>query len=200
MALRRVTVNKIPGRAIYSSAYYRGLECLLNMWPEIKKAVPGATLEIFYGWQSWIAFQGEDAMYHRIVKLLEDLKDQGVTEHGRVSHLQLQEEMEKSSVWLYPTEFQEIHCITALKQNLAGNKIVCTDVAALKETAGPNATFIETDRLYSDGYSQGKFVKAAIDALKTSLTEEQIKTQQDWAKKFTWNNVAKQWAEVIDEA
>jgi glycosyltransferase involved in cell wall biosynthesis len=190
-------MKKLPHRVIYSSAYYRGLECLLNMWPEIRKEVPDATLEIFYGWESWVAFQGEDELYHRITALLEKLKKHGVTEHGRVSHKQLQEEMDKSSVWLYPTEFQEIHCITAVKQNLAGNKVVCTDVAALKETAGPNATLIETDRIYGDSYSQQKFVKAAIDALDNPLTEEQIKVQQDWAKQFTWESVAKSWAEVI---
>lgn len=185
-------------KAIYSSAYYRGLECLLNMWPKIREKCPEATLEIYYGWQSWVAFQGEDNLYHRICKQLEDLSDQGVTEHGRVSHAELQKAMEASDVWLYPTEFKEIHCITALKQNLAGNKIVCTDVAALKETSGPNATLIETDRLYSDEYSQNKFIEAAIDALQNPLTDEQKKTQIDWAKQFTWDKVAEQWLEVIN--
>lgn len=185
-------------KAIYSSAYYRGLECLLNMWPEIRKGAPDATLDIYYGWQSWIAFQGKDSLYERITQKLEDLKDQGVTEHGRVSHAELQKAMEASDVWLYPTEFKEIHCITALKQNLAGNKVVCTDVAALKETAGPNATFIETDRLYSDEYSQQKFIKEAIKALTTPLTEEEKQKQIEWAKQFTWANVAKEWAEVIN--
>lgn len=185
-------------KAIYSSAYYRGLECLLNMWPKIREQCPDATLDIYYGWQSWVAFQGKDDLYHRICGKLEDLADQGVTEHGRVSHAELQKAMEEADVWLYPTEFKEIHCITALKQNLAGNKIVCTDVAALKETAGPNATFIETDRLYSDEYSQQKFIEAAIEALKTPLTKEQKKTQIDWVKQFTWDKVADQWLEVIN--
>ena len=33
---------------------------------------------------------------------------------------------------------------------MAGMKPVITDVAALKETGGPEATFIETDRIYYD--------------------------------------------------
>lgn len=168
------------------------------MWPKIREQCPDATLDIYYGWQSWVAFQGKDDLYHRICGKLEDLADQGVTEHGRVSHAELQKAMEVADVWLYPTEFKEIHCITALKQNLAGNKIVCTDVAALKETAGPNATFIETDRLYSDEYSQGKFIEAAIKALKNPLTAKEKKTQIDWAKQFTWQKVSEQWLEVIN--
>lgn len=183
-------------KAIYSSAYYRGLEALLQMWPKIKERAPDATLDIYYGWESWVTVKGKDDLYYRITKLLEDLKGQGVTEHGRVSHAELAKAMEESDVWLYPTEFEEINCITALKQNAAGNHIVITDVAALKETGGPFAKFIETDVIYSDEYNKKKFIDAAVEAL--TKPNENKEAQKEWSKQFHWDQIAKQWSEAIE--
>lgn len=183
-------------KAIYSSAYYRGLEALLVMWPRIKEKAPDAELDIYYGWESWVSAQGKDALYHRITRLLEKNKELGVREHGRVSHAELHKAMNEADVWLYPTEFPEINCITALKQNAAGNHIVCTDVAALVETGGPHAVFIETDIIYGDEYNQDKFIDAAVEALTTP--NKNAKKQKEWVKQFHWDKIAEQWSEVIN--
>ena len=177
----------------YFSAYYRGLEVLLALWPKIKEQVPQATLDIYYGWGSWVSVEGEDDFYHRMNKKFEALKEHGVTEHGRVSHEELAKVMSQTKVWAYPTEFTEIFCITAIKAQLARCKSVITDVAALKETGGSQASVIETDLIYSDEYSRKKFVDAVVKALKS---DEKIDPKE--AKKYAWNKVAKQWLEVID--
>lgn len=187
--------EKKPYSVIYPSAYYRGLETLLSMWEDIRKEVPEATLDIYYGWESWVAYQGEDDFYNRIVDKLDALKDQGVTEHGRVDHKTLADKFEESKVWAYPTEFPEIHCITALKANMAGCKPVITDVAALKETGGPNATFIETDKIYTDQYNRNKFVKAVVKALKE---DHDTIEQMEFAKQHSWESVAKEWERTIN--
>lgn len=188
-------IDKKPYSVIYPSAYYRGLEVLVNLWPQVKKEVPEATLDIYYGWESWVSAEGEDAFYQRMTKKLKDGKKLGITEHGRVDHQTLANKYAEAKVWAYPTEFPEIFCITAVKANLAGCKPVITDVAALKETGGPNATYIETDRIYHDQYSQDKFVKELVKALKEEHnTEEQIK----WAKQHDWSEISKAWKEVID--
>lgn len=187
--------EKKANSVIYPSAYYRGLERLLAMWPKIKEQVPDATLDIYYGWQSWVTMEGEDDFYKRMLVKFKEMKKLGVTEHGRVDHKTLAQKMGESKVWAYPTEFPEIFCITAVKANLAGCKPVITDVAALKETGGPSATMIETDIIYSDQYAQKKFVDAVVKSLK----EEHDSTDQtEWAKQFDWSNVAKQWKDVID--
>lgn len=189
------SVKKRPYSVIYPSAYYRGLECLLGVWKDVKKEVPEATLDVYYGWQSWVANEGEDDFYHRMVKLFDELKDYGVTEHGRVDHQTLADKYMETKVWAYPTEFPEIHCITAVKANLAGCKPVITDVAALRETGGPSASIISTDKIYTDEYNQNKFKKELIKALKE---EHDPKVQQEWAKQFDWVNVAKDWKESIN--
>ncbi|NDD86076.1 glycosyltransferase family 1 protein, partial [bacterium] len=78
-------INKRKHSVGYFSAYYRGLECLLGMWETIREKVPDATLDVYYGWESWVGLQGEDDFYHRMEQRFRELADKGVTVHGRVS-------------------------------------------------------------------------------------------------------------------
>ena len=141
--------------------------------------------------------EGEDAFYKRFTRKLELAKEFGVTEHGRVSHTELADAMLGAHVWAYPTEFKEINCITALKANASGLTPIITDVAALKETGGPEATYIETDTLYSDEYSKQKFVKEVVKALKEKPDPARIKRQREWVEQFTWDKIAGQWKDAI---
>ena len=175
----------------YFSAYYRGLECLLHMWPAIRKEVPNATLDVYYGWESWLALEGEDDFYHRMCELFDELSSHGVSVHGRVSHEELAKAMAEIQVWAYPTEFQEIHCITALKAQEAECYPVYTSVGALNETV-KSGTKIRTQRIYSDQYKQEQFIAAVVEALKEGKTGKPVPNSD-------WSDVAKQWDNVIKE-
>jgi glycosyltransferase involved in cell wall biosynthesis len=175
----------------YFSAYYRGLECLLKLWPDIRKEVPDATLDIYYGWQSWDALEGANgrAFKARILTLLDELKDHGVTEHGRVSHEDLAKVMKQTAVWAYPTEFYEIHCITALKAQEAGCWPVVTNVGALAETV-VTGDKIDCANIYSNDYAQAKFIKAVVSTLKDGKKSVPVDG-------VSWADVASQWAKVV---
>lgn len=176
---------KRPNSVGYFSAYYRGLECLLDMWPKIRESVPDATLDVYYGWESWVALEGEDDFYHRMEAKFKALASEGVTVHGRVSHKELATAMNKIQVWAYPTQFEEIHCITALKAQEAGCYPVVTSVGALKETV-QCGTKINTRKIYTDEYQQEKFIKAVVTALKDGLVGSPV-------PKTDWEDVAREW-------
>ena len=175
----------------YFSAYYRGLECLLDMWPAIRKEVPDATLDVYYGWESWIALEGEDAFYTKMEQRFADLSGEGVTVHGRVSHIELAKAMRTIQVWAYPTQFPEIHCITALKAQEAECYPVVTNVAALAETV-QSGDKIRTQRIYIDDYQKEKFVKKVVEALKEGKTGTPVPN-------CDWSDVAEQWENAIEE-
>ena len=175
----------------YFSAYYRGLECLLKMWPSIREKVPDATLDVYYGWESWLGLEGPDDFYERMEAKFEEMKDQGVTVHGRVSHEVLANAMKEIQVWAYPTEFTEIHCITALKAQEAGCYPVVTNVGALAETV-QSGVKLKTQRIYTDEYQQEQFVEAVVNALKNNLTGTSVEGTD-------WSDVAQKWDEVIKE-
>ena len=175
----------------YFSAYYRGLECLLGMWEAIRKEVPDATLDVYYGWESWIGLQGEDDFYERMEQRFRELANKGVTVHGRVSHVELANAMKEIQVWAYPTEFPEIHCITALKAQEAGCYPVVTNVGALSETV-QSGTKVRTLKIYTDTYQQEKFAAAVVQALKERKTGTPVPNTD-------WSDVAKQWDSIIKE-
>jgi glycosyltransferase involved in cell wall biosynthesis len=175
----------------YFSAYYRGLECLLRMWPKIREEVPDATLDVYYGWESWIALEGQDDFYERMERKFADLASHGVTVHGRVSHGELARAMGSIQVWAYPTDFPEIHCITALKAQEAGCWPVCTTVAALPETVQCGDK-IRTQRIYNDEYKQEQFIKAVVAALREGKTGTPVPN-------CDWSDVAQDWHKLITE-
>jgi hypothetical protein len=120
----------------------------------------------------------------------QELKDQGVTIHGRVSHVELAKAMKKIQVWAYPTQFPEIHCITALKAQEAFCYPVTTNVAALAETV-QSGDKLATRKMYVDEYQQEKFVNKVVAALKEGKLGTPVPNTD-------WSDVAKQWDSAIE--
>lgn len=179
------TTNKRPHSVGYFSAYYRGLECLLDMWLKIREAIPDATLDVYYGWESWVSLEGEDDFYKTMEAKFEKYKEHGVTVHGRLSHQELADAMKTIQVWAYPTQFTEIHCITALKAQEAKCYPVTTNVAALAETVR-SGDKLATKKIYIDEYQQEKFIKKVVAALQEGKLGTPVPN-------CDWLDVAKQW-------
>jgi glycosyltransferase involved in cell wall biosynthesis len=177
----------------YFSSYDRGLECLLDMWPEIHKRVSDATLDIYYGWDTFDAAHRSNPLKMKwkwqMIRKLYSLKDMGVAEHGRVSHEELAKAMKEIEVWAYPTEFTEIHCITALKAQEAGCYPIVTAVAALNETV-QSGYKLKYDDIYTNKEAQQAFIAAVVDALTSD------ETTGNPVSGVYWTDVAKSWAKA----
>ena len=124
-----------PKKVIYTSSYDRGLEHLLKIWPDVVKAVPEAELHVFYGWDLFARFYGDNPERMAWKKKIDDMMEhKGVTHHGRVSQPQIVKEMKKCGIWAYPTHFGEISCITAMKAQALGCIPIVINYAALETT------------------------------------------------------------------
>lgn len=178
----------------YFSSYDRGLECLLEMWPEVVKEVPEATLDIYYGWDIFDKVNSKNPELMRwrfmMTQKIRSLKDSGVTEHGRVSHTELAKAMKEIKVWAYPTEFTEIHCITALKAQEAGCIPVTTGCYALEETVQDNTYTVKCEDIYSNQDKQKEFIQKLTEALKSNHITPPV-TGVDWS------DVAQVWDKVF---
>ena len=123
-------------KLFWGSSYDRGLDILLLMWPDIKKAYPDAELHIAYGWDLFdkaaVNNKERQEWKNDVVALM---KQDGVTEYGRVGKDKLEEIRSSCGVWAYPTYFTEIFCITALEAQNDGLVPVTMTLGALKETA-----------------------------------------------------------------
>lgn len=183
-------------KVIYTSSYDRGLLHLLEMWGDVKKEVPDATLDIYYGWQLFDQFySGNPGSMDWKEKIIKLINQDGVKENGRVPQPQLKKIIEEAGIWAYPTHFGEINCISAIKAQAYGCEPVVVNYAALKETVQFGRK-VEGD-IY-DQETKDKFKAELIDALKNPMSEEKRKEMQAWAQeKYSWNKIAKEWEEMI---
>lgn len=183
-------------RMIYTSSYDRGIQHLLQVWSEIKAEVPDAELHLFYGWDTY------DKMMEKGMrppafkqKMVELMKQDGITEHGRVGHKQLNKEFQKSGLWVYPSHFEEISCISAMKAQANGCIPVCTNYAALAETV-KKGVIIEGN--CKDQEIVKEFKESIIRILKDEETQESIRQELLCFKEsFSWELVAQQWNETF---
>lgn len=138
--------SKVPGRVVYCSSPDRGLHWLLQEWPAIKRAVPHATLRIFYRLQPWIDGFSDVAysppieeLRSRAVYIQECLRrmsgpEWGITVLDSVSREQIEREMCAAEVLAYPcdtTRWSEGFSCTVLEACAARACPVITDCDAL---------------------------------------------------------------------
>ena len=190
--------NRSPHSIIWSSSYDRGLVWLLNMWPEIKKQVPDATLDIYYGWNLYdIVHKGNPARAQWKTQMVKMMQQNGMKEHGRVGHRELERAFGESAVWGYSTDFQEISCISAMKAQAYGAIPVVPLYAALKESVCCGGLKLDIDITEKSG--RNIYAKELISLLKDEKRQEEIrKTMMECAKeRFLWSKIAIQWHELI---
>lgn len=192
--LQKVNVRKNAHRVFYGSSPDRGLEGLLDIWPEVKKAIPGAELHVCYGFELYFKLRGHVKRYRDWYEMMmEKLKQPGVVHHGKVGEKELYDIAASCAVWAYPTTFQEIDCITARYCQALGTVPLVFDYAALKTTVqrGVRLAVDPFDRKSLPAYRD-----ELIRQLKGPKTFDDIKEN---AKNFDWKQRAKEWIEVFNE-
>lgn len=183
-----------PHRVIYTSSYDRGLQHLLEIWGEVRKSVTDAELHIFYGWNTYDKMVNVGSRPIEYKNAMVALMNQpGVFEHGRVGHKQLNKEFQMSGVWAYPSHFEEISCISAMKAQANGCVPVCTDYAALSETV---KTGVKIKGRLEDGNLK-EFKEKLIETLdekQQQILREEVLKHKDG---FGWDKVAQSWKENL---
>lgn len=184
-----------PKTCIWSSSYDRGLKHLLDIWPDVIKEVPDATLRVFYGWQLFDKFYYNNPERQewkaRIEKMM---KGKGIYHGGRISQGEMEKEYKAAGLWVYPTDFYEINCISAIKAQAFGAVPITMNYAALKETVqfGTKVLGDIWDKETKNIYKQGLIV-----ALTAKHNREEM---MKWARnKYNWKSVISLWIKEFNE-
>lgn len=190
--------DRDPHRMIYTSSHVRGLAYIYEIWPEIKKAVPDATLDVYYGRGSYDAVhKGNPERMKWMDGMIAKAKAlDGVTDHGKVSQTDIVRHAFESGIWVYPCPFPEIYCITAIKMQAGGAVPVASNYAALDETIqfGHKQNFAE----FSE-HDLEKYKETLIWWLQHPEEQEMVRLKmQGWARTKTWLAVAEQWNEEFE--
>lgn len=165
---------------LYSSCPERGLKRLLEeIWPELIRRIPDAKLRIC-NYNTFPRNPEEVAMLEIINKTA------SIEYLGRLDTSALYAEMRLSEFWLYPTDFKETSCITAME--MLASRVICLyyPLAGLEETLGD----------YGIPISRGNEIDTIL-----SLTEEQKTSIRErgleYAKTCDWGTRAKVWQKIL---
>ena len=188
-----VNVNKVKNSFIYSSATDRGLETLLEMWPQIVAQLPDATLNVCTPPYS-------ERWGYKPPEM------QGVTWLGALSPKKLYEQISKSEYWLYPSKYPETYCISALEMMLGGVKIVSTNTGNLDSLLNGRGKIVDSGKLIIDVMNESMDMifrdnGTCHDDKKFhyewyNTTVNNLK----WVKKQSWKNRVNQWLTVLENA
>lgn len=192
--IESIKEEKDPLKIVWGSSYDRGIEYFLDIIHEVKKTIKVKPV-VFYGWDNF------DKMYSNNPEQMkwkqgiqQRFLEEGVEDLGRISHKQVLKQMAQASIWLYPTGFWEISCITCIKAQALGAIPVTTGYAALDET--------QQFGYKSGGVKEYMVVpeedkhKMAVKVLEYIKDQPDTKEMQDWAKeRYSYQSLCDQWAE-----
>jgi glycosyltransferase involved in cell wall biosynthesis len=176
-------IEKIPYRFIYSSCPQRGLNYLIDILPRIKEKYPETTLYVFIN---------KRLADNNTLKTMEDLDYVYINE--RIPQDQLAIEFLKSDIWLYPTNFPEAYCITALEAMASKCLVATVNHCGLGNVVQGKGVICNTPITENlDDLVEKLFFVLERPALKTHF----IDTAYNWAVEQTYEKLAKEWKHKI---
>jgi glycosyltransferase involved in cell wall biosynthesis len=181
--------GEIPLRATFSSSPDRGLSKLLDLWPEVCNMVPRdrPELHVYYGFDNWRKIAELQGAPPHVLRQIDRLEARvkaapNVVYHGRAGQAEVARSYLRSQLWLYPTDFEETSCITAMEAQAAGCKVVAARCGAVPETA-PDGYFVDGPA------TRPGFDARFLEHVRAALVDDccVVKTPRSWA------DVAREW-------
>ncbi len=172
---------------LYQSRPERGLENLVSkdgIMEQLIKVRPDAHLYVC-GYEHSVPENQE--YYAGLFDRVEELPN--CTNMGSLSKEELADVQRVAHALVYPTEFQEVSCISAMEAMKAGLPMITSHYAALPETCKGSGT--KLIRHKKGRVSVGRFVSAIKELEPGSDQYEELwRTQLRAGKAFTWSRVA----------
>lgn len=197
----------------YCSSPDRGLHCLLEWWPLIRKEVPDAELRIYYkvdpwlqsvrnlwydhGLREWyeIGFRARyiEEAFRRIGRNGEN----GVTVVGPIPNREMARELMRTEVFAYPCDtvrWTEGFSVATLDACAAGCATLISDIDAIGDVHGM-ATHVIPGRPTS---RDSAWIDAIINGMTDSKFQEDAKAKGiPHAARHSRESIASQWDEVL---
>jgi hypothetical protein len=172
-------INKKKNRFVFTSGPARGLGRVLELWPEICNKLENAELK-FATYTNFPCTEEDNKMQEIISKY------NNIHFMGKLNPIELYELQASSDYWLYPTNFDETSCITALE--MLYNEVICVYY--------PRAGLTDTVGEFGIKVSEGNEINSIIN-----LTEEdkiRIRASgKKYAEECSWENRANTWFNLI---
>jgi glycosyltransferase involved in cell wall biosynthesis len=199
-------VERQKRKFVWSSSPDRGLDTLLQMWPQIREKFFDAELHVYYGWESIdqiLSYYDDHPLAGfkaDVENIIEQLggEEGGIFWHGRVDQDTLAKEFLTADMWLYPTYFLETCCITALETQAAGVIPLTSNRGALKETVALDSNLIDG---WPNNFDYEERYVAKLEEILTqprAFTDQMREASKEFAAQYSWDAAWHQWIEAID--
>jgi tetratricopeptide (TPR) repeat protein len=175
-------IEKVKNSFIWTSDPSRGLKYLLMMFPKIKTRIPDATLNIFCNQELLGEFEKEFISNN----------SEYIHLHPRKSQDEIALEFLKSDVWLYPTDFEETYCITAVEAQISRCLCLSVDIGSLSEILDDRGITVKGK--INEESTQNNL----LEYLYLIMEDEDLKTTfldnaYNWAIEQDYSSLAKEW-------
>lgn len=193
-------------KVLYSSNPNRGLSILGDMWGEITERIPQIKLNVLYGWNGLKTWRTDDVWKADIEKeqaeILEKFRPyDNVNFMGRLTKKELAEEMLESSFLLYPANFFETFCLSALESQIAGMIVITSDLGALHTTVND----YENRKIVADPKS-AEYKKIFIDSLVVLINDSKemelcsnYNRTKTYSSNCDWKDISLEWQKNLWE-
>jgi len=179
--------EKKPLKVVFSSSPDRGLVQTIAI---VKKAreISGLdlTLDCFYGFEN-MRKAGQNEWADRIQAQID--ANPFVTMHGQVSKRILMQHFKEAAVWLYPADFIETYCITAIEALCAGTWPIVRPMGALPYTLHEAVEKDMCDFVECEANTEAN-IGIWAKALMSAVIDQKWRRVKVDHEKYSWERVA----------
>lgn len=180
-------------KVVYASSPDRGIDRALSVMDKVVAILPKAKLHVYYGFDNMFKNgMGEEAK--RLQRLIDERPY--VVQHGNLDQVALAKELSSAAVWLYPTNFLETFCITALEMLASRVYPVVRKWGALENTLSEAAAQGMADLIDRDCVKEedvAVYAQHVIEAIdKNKFTEIRFDPSG-----HSWAAVAAEWVNFM---
>ena len=180
-------VIKNKYKFIYTSYPSRGLDLLLKIFPRIRDEFKCAELHIYRDYSTFTKEQLHTIASH----------SEYIFAHGFKKNEDLIGEFQSSNIWLYPTDFIETYCISALEAQMAGCLCITSPKGSLSEIVGNRGVLIEGE------YGEESYISNVLSTVRVHLNSDlysnKIKRAKEWASNQNWKSISEKWISIFQE-
>lgn len=190
---------------VYNASVTKGMIPLVrNIWPHVKRHIPGAKLKIIGGYYRFSESSEPDQQEKDWHKMANDpaLADLDVEFTGVIPQSEIADILAKANFMIYPSAFPETFGISSLESLCYNTPIITCRFGALEEIALEGACYlidyaIEPNNLFPDisvPKQVEEFVKTTVEAYRNPYLHQQKQYYCNIVKDIAgWDSVALQW-------
>lgn len=188
--------TKNPNKVIYVSSPDRGLDRAIEVCEIARASLPDLELHVFYGLDNLVKM-GKAAEVEHFKQLMDK---PWIHAHGNLPQAELMKHYQDAAIWLYPANFLETFCISALETVLCGVYPIVRNYGALPNTLeGIPSTIVDRDCVtFEDKIYWAKILTHSIEQKLWQNIDKQ--THSKILGLNGWEQVSREWiGEFLDD-